>query len=196
MEEIREQDPLLRGFSEEDKSSLVSLFLMRRYEGGLRGKAAASVTASLRMHYCRNSKDTTFLQSSVIEAVRTACRLSPAEMRLKRDATLVSSVKLPYCLGMLLEMRQKVWAGKGWSHLELKERVVYLACIWGYDLGARVSEYIKPGGKAQDHGVRVHDLAFTIDRGNGLERVAGGHDLFREIREQPVLWPRPGKAKS
>lgn len=187
MEEIRERDPLLNAFSEVDKSSLVGLFLMRRYEGGLRGKAAAAVTASLRLNFCKNFKSTTFLQSSLIEAARTACRLSPAEMRVKRDAALSSSVKLPYCLGMLLEMRQKVWVGKGWSHQELKERVVYLACMWGYDLGARVSEYTKPEGKAQDHGVRVHDLAFTIDRGNDLERVAGGHDFFREIREQPVL---------
>lgn len=187
LEEIGERDPLLREFEEGDKAALVGLFLLRRYEVGLRGKAAASVTASLRLHFCKNLQSTTFLNSAVIEAARTACRMTPAEMRERRDASATHTVKLPYCLSLIMDMRACVWAGKGWSQAELKEKVVYLACMWGYDLGARVSEYTKPEGKAQDHSVRVHDLSFTMDRGSGWERVTGGHGVFKEIRVQPAL---------
>ena len=124
----------------------------------------------------------------MIEAARAACKMNPAEMRAKRDAALGCAAKLPVCLSLLSEMRSRVWAGRGWSPQELKERVMYLACMWGYDLGARVSsEYTRPEGNVQDHGVRVHDLEFTVDRRNGLERLAGGHDFFKAIKVQPAM---------
>ena len=41
-------DPLLRGISDEDKSALVTLFLLQRYKTGLRDEGATEVTAGLR----------------------------------------------------------------------------------------------------------------------------------------------------
>ena len=74
-------DPLLSGWSEQDKAGLVALFLSRRYERGLRGKQATSVTASIRLHFTRALRPTRFLDGPVLEAARTACRLNPKEIR-------------------------------------------------------------------------------------------------------------------
>lgn len=186
-DEIGGQDPWLRDFSDENKSAIVGLFLLRRYEGGMRGKVASSVTASLRLHFSQKLQSTSFLDSGVIAAARTACRLTPAELRIKRDAEASTCVKLPYCVFLLLDIRARLWEGQSWSQEGLRVRATYLACMWGYDMSARVSEYTKPEGKAADHCIRVHDLAFTVDRGNGLERLAGGHEFFQEMLEQPFL---------
>ena len=65
----------------------------------------------------------------------------------------------------------------------MKLRMVYLACMWGYDLSARISEFTKPEKGAPDHCVRVHDLSFLIDRGDGPERILGGDDFFRRAQK-------------
>ena len=78
-------DPLLSGWSEQDKAGLVALFLSRRYERGLRGKQATSVTASIRLHFTRALRPTEILDESVLEAARTACRLNPKEIRDLKD---------------------------------------------------------------------------------------------------------------
>ena len=76
-----QEDPLLSGWSEQHKAGLVALFLSRRYERGLRGKQATSVTASLRLQL----RPTRFLDGPVLEAARTACRLNPKEIRDLKD---------------------------------------------------------------------------------------------------------------
>ena len=185
--EIGGEDPWHTNFADEDKSALVGIFLMRRHEGGMRGKVASAVTASLRLHFSSTSRSTAFLASGVIEAARAACRLTPAELRAKRDGEASTSVKLPYCVSLLLDIRARLWQGQGWSRDGIRRRATYLACMWGYDMCARISEYTKPEGKATDHCIRVHDLAFTVDRGNGLERLAGGYEFFHEVVERPFL---------
>ena len=186
-QEISESDPYLTAFKDEDKTALVGLFLLRRYEDGHRGKMATSVTAGLRLFFSAKLMSTAFLDDGVIASARVACRLSPVELRERRDAEATHTVKLPFCYALLLDMRRRLWNDRTWSDEDMKLRMAYLACMWAYDLGARVSEYTKPEGKAPDHCVRVHDLSFLIDQGNGPERLLGGDDFFRRAKENPNL---------
>jgi RNase P/RNase MRP subunit POP5 len=51
--ETGSDDPLLTGKSDNDKAALVSLMMMRRHQGGKRGKAATSFTATIRLMFAR-----------------------------------------------------------------------------------------------------------------------------------------------
>jgi hypothetical protein len=75
-------DPLLKGHADEDKASLVCLLLHLKE---LRGKAATSA-AGLRLFFAKNLQSTAFLDAAVISTARQACRLTPEELRAKRDA--------------------------------------------------------------------------------------------------------------
>ena len=59
-QEISESDPYLAAFKDEDKTALMSLFLLRRYEDGHRGKMATSVTAGLRLFFSAKLISTAF----------------------------------------------------------------------------------------------------------------------------------------
>ena len=186
-QEISQSDPYLTTFVDEDKTMLVGLFLLRRYEGGHRGKMATSVTAGLRMFFGAKLMSTAFLDDGIIATARVACRLSPVELRQKRDTEASTTVKLPFCYELLLDVRQRLWTGRTWSDNDMKPRMLYLACMWGYDLSARVSEFTKPEKGAPDHCVRVHDLSFLVDLGNGPERILGGDDFFKRAKKVPNL---------
>ena len=45
--------------------------------------------------------------------------------------------------------------------------------MWGFEMGARVSEYTKPEPGGTDHCVRTDDLIFTIESGSQVATVAG-----------------------
>jgi hypothetical protein len=77
-------DPLLKGHADEDKASLVCLLLHLKE---LRGKAATSALAGLRFFFAKNLQSTAFLDAAVISTARQACRLTPEELRAKRDAS-------------------------------------------------------------------------------------------------------------
>ena len=154
------QDPLLRGVTEADKAALVGLFLLQRYKSGLRAKGATAVTAGLRMHFARSREPTGFLDAAVISTTRQACRLNPSELRAMRNSGTSDTVKLPACQGMLVDMRTHLWDAQSWTGDGLIQRMTYLACVWGFDQSARVSEYTIPEPRAVDHCIRVDDLSF------------------------------------
>ena len=167
------RDPLLSGVSEEDKSALVGLFLMQRYQAGLRAKGATAVTAGLRMHFARNLIPTAFLDAAVIATTRSSCRLNPTELRNLRNTGSSDSVKLPACHGMLLDMRASLWTLQPWAGPGLVSRMTYLGCVWGFDLSARVSEYTVPEPRAQDHCIRLDDLSFFCKTPGGPVSCVG-----------------------
>ena len=154
------RDPFLRGIPDHDKAALVSLFLMKRHESGLRAKCATAVTAGLRMMFARNLESTHFLDSAVIATSRQSCRLVPSELREIRNSNTVSSVKLPVCQEMLTDMKAHLWERQLWSGDGILRRMAYLGCVWGFDQSARVSEYTVPEPRAEDHCVRLDDLTF------------------------------------
>ena len=166
-------DPLLHGISDADKSALVGLFLLERYNTGLRAKGATAVTAGLRMQFARHLIPTGFLDAAVIATARSSCRLNPSELRLIRNSDASDTVKLPACHGMLMDMRARLWTPQPWTGSGLVARMTYLGCMWGFDQSARVSEYTVPEPRAQDHCIRLDDLSFYSQTPEGIIPCVG-----------------------
>jgi hypothetical protein len=70
-------------------------------------------------------------------------------------------------------MRTRLWTGREWNGMDMQARMAYLGCMWGFELGARVSEYTRaePGGT--NHCVRTDDLTFVIEESGQLTSVSG-----------------------
>ena len=191
--EIDCDDPFLKTRSEDEKAALVSLFLMRRYQNGLRGKAATSVTAGIRIHYAQELQSTTFLESAVIAAARSSCQLNPTELRAKRNLGASDTVKLPVHEDLLYDMKINLWDGRAWSGPDLKSRMVYLGAMYAYDMGARVCEYTAAEQGKVDHCVRVDDLTFELECPGRTVNILGSdlakHGL-RELAEESSLLGR------
>jgi hypothetical protein len=168
------KDPYLRGESEENKAALLALYMRSRYDSGARGKGATSVTAGLRFAFTSALIPCPFLDSAVITAARTACKLSTAELRERRNEGPSTTVKLPFCESILRRMRVRLWVSAGWDISGFDSRVVYVACMWAYDMDARVSEYTAPEVGGEDHCVRAGDLEFELACG---DRRRGGQEL-------------------
>lgn len=45
--------------------------------------------------------------------------------------------------------------------------------MWGFELGARVSEYTQPESGANDHCVRTDDIPFSIEMDGQTANIAG-----------------------
>ena len=107
--EVDQDDPFLLALREDEKSSLVALMKLRRHEAGLRGKAATSFTAGIRMRFAQETLPTAFLDSAVIAMSRSSCRLKPAELRERRNSGGSTNAKLPVCESILTDMRVHLW---------------------------------------------------------------------------------------
>ena len=166
-------DPFLKGVDDDEKSALVGLFLLRRYEAGHRGKSATSVTAGIRLRFTQELESTTFLDSAIITTARTSCKLSPTELRTIRNAGASDSVKLPICAAILTDMRERLWNGHSWNGTGVKSRMAYLGCIWGFDQSVRISEYTRPEPGSVDHCVRVDDLTFYMSIPSLINGIVG-----------------------
>ena len=193
-------DPLLLGWSDQDKAGLVALFISKRYERGLRGKQATSVTASIRLRFTRALLPTGFLDGPVLEAARNACRLNPKEIRDRKDKGPSSTVKIALCQSMLTGMRKDLWADRSWGAGDIDSRMVYLGCMWGFDQDARVSEYTAPAAGHQDHCVRLADLQFECMNEEGALTSTSSADSFgglsRGSGEVQGCWVRTSTHKT
>lgn len=162
--------------SEEEKASLVSLMMLRRHKKNRRGKAATAFTAAIRLEFAKERLSTAFLDSAVVSTARTSCQMTPAELREKRNSAPTHTVKLPISEDVLMEMKARLWDGLSWSDSDKEKRMRYMGCMWGFEMGARVSEYTRaePGGS--DHCVRLDDLTFIVET-EGATRSVLGSDL-------------------
>ena len=143
---MNSEDPY--GVSEEEKASLVGLMMLRRHKRNARGKAATAFTAAIRLEFVKSRLFTDFLNSVVVATTRTSCKMTPAELRKKRNSAPTHTVKLPITEDILTKIWARLWEGLSWSDSDKEKRVRYLGCMWGHDMGARVSEYTRhePGG--------------------------------------------------
>lgn len=193
------KDPYMRNVPEAEKPGVISLFLYKRYQAGKRGKVASTVTAGIRSYYTRDQQPTAFLDSAIVSAARQACQLRPTELRARRDAGAQASGKLPVCESIIEDLRERLWQGKTWEAKDVEDRMAYLACAWGYDQSARISEYTRPEPKGSDHCIRTDDLTFYIQTtegvvsrvGSQLARLLGtvqeGSDALKQVTECRVL---------
>lgn len=173
-EEFTGEDPLMQGRNEEEKVERTVRFLYSRYQNGQRGKAATGVTAGLRYHFGRAMQPLTFLDSQVITMARAACRMNPAEARAKKDQGPAETVKLPICEEIVDDIRMLCWGQLPWGPSNTESRMLYLACVYGFEMAARISEYTTAERGKTDHCVRLNDLTFTVRTNRGIENIAGG----------------------
>ena len=171
--EVDEDDPFVGEAREDEKASLVGLMMLRRHEQGLRGKQATSFTAAIRMRFAQQGFSTGFLDSAVIATARAACKLTPEELREKKDSGPAVSVKLPICGGLLVDMKLRMWAGRGWTGADMRSRMTYIGCMWGFEMGARVSEFTTPEPGKVNHCIRVDDLIFIAVSPSGTRSLYG-----------------------
>ena len=127
------------------------------------------------MRFTQETLPTNFLDSAAIATSRSSCRLKPAELRERRNSSGSTNVKLSVCESILNDMRAHLWAGRSWNDHDTHSRMVYLRCMWGFEMGARVSEYTRPEPGAVDHCLRVDDLTFTIVDEDGTCSVLGSN---------------------
>ena len=121
--EVDEDDPFVRSAGAEEKASLVGVMMLRRHEQGLRDKQATSFTAAIRIRFSQQGLSTEFLNSPVIATARAACKLKPEELREMRDRGAAASVKLPICESILVDMKSRMWTGRGWTGADDIHRV-------------------------------------------------------------------------
>lgn len=171
--EVDEDDPFVSSAGEEEKASLVGLMMLRRHEQGLRGKRATAFTAAVRLRFAQQGCPTGFLNSALIVTARAACKPTPEELRVKKDSGPTTSVKLPISGSILIDMRTKMWTGRGWTGADLHDRMAYIGCMWGFEMGARISEYTPPEPGNVDHCIRVDDLIFIVVSPSGARSIRG-----------------------
>ena len=159
--EVNEGDPFVRSAGDEEKAALVAIMMLRRHEQGLRDKQATSFTAAIRLRFSQQGLSTEFLNSPVVATARAACKSTPEELRERRDKSAAASVKLPVCESILVDMKARLWTGRGWEGADMRDRMTYIGCMWAFEMGARVSEYTTPEPGGVDHCVRVDDLTFV-----------------------------------
>ena len=172
-EETRTADPFLSGMDVQGKATMVALMMARKHQAGHRGKAATSFTAGVRMKFVCAALSASFLEEPVVATARAACMMKPEELRARRDNGATSSAKLPVCESIVRDIRNRLWVGKGWEGVDMQCRMTYLGCMWGFELGARVSEYTKSEPGDVDHCVRTDDLSFVVVTTGGTRIVSG-----------------------
>ena len=171
--EVNEDDPFVSSTGDEEKASLVAVMMLRRHEQGLRGKQATSFTAAIRLRFSQQGISTDFLNSAVIATARAACKPKPEELRERKDGGAAASVKLPVCESILVDMKARLWTGRGWTGADMRDRMTYIGCMWAFEMGARVSEYTTPEPGGVDHCVRVDDLTFVAVFPSGSRTLRG-----------------------
>ena len=171
--EVDEDDPFVRCAEEEEKAALVGLMMMRKHEQGLRGKQATSFTAAIRLRFAQQGLSIDFLNSPVIATARAACKMKPEELRERKDSGAAASVKLPVCESILVDMKARMWTGRGWVGADMRNRMSYIGCMWAFEMGARVSEYTTPEPGGVDHCIRVDNLTFIAVFPSGTRSIYG-----------------------
>lgn len=197
------QDAFMRGYRAEDKAPTLALFLKDRYGRGLRDKGATAASAGVRLMFTSALEPTGFFDEPVMKAARGACRSSASELREKKNLGLSSSVKLPVCLSLLAARRERNWAARGWEYPDIDLRAVYLATMWAFDMGARVSEYTAAEKRGEDHCIRAGDLTFDFETEAESFLAKGGDEHFalRRLGREPEgrvvgCWARAATQKT
>jgi hypothetical protein len=98
-----------------------------------------------------------------------------------RDAGAEGTVKLPVCGSFLDNIRESLWHPSTWDAKGFRDRMTYLACVWGFDQTARVSEYTLPEGTNTNHCIRLDDVTFYVDTPAGIVGLTG-RDMAYSLR--------------
>jgi hypothetical protein len=100
-------------------------------------------------------------------------RMKPDELRRRRDSDEGCSVKLPICHSVQVEMKTRRWAGLGWSDADCKLSMLYLGCMFAFELVSRIGEYTKKEINGSDYWYRADDLTYAVETASRSSNVAG-----------------------
>jgi hypothetical protein len=84
--EVDENDPYLMSRIQDEKLTLLCLFMQRRHQAGHQGKAATAGTAGIPKYYACRMISTEFLEAAVVSTARAAYLMKPDELRQRRDS--------------------------------------------------------------------------------------------------------------
>jgi hypothetical protein len=130
MKDQGSEDQFMRTLTPQERAGMVSLFMMSRHVAGKKGKAASAVTAAIRLRFSLEIQDTAFLDSAVVSSARTACLPNPQELRERPSSAPASIVKLPICLEMIADMRERLVANRTWSEEDMGSIMLYTGSVW------------------------------------------------------------------
>lgn len=175
-------DPYLRGCRPTERAPLLAVFLQERHGSGLRNRGATAVSAGIRLQFVRALEPSEFFDEPVLTAARAACKATSAELRVIKNQGPSESVKLPLCQSLVASRRELNWTQRSWDFPDIDRRALYLATIWAFDMGARVSEYTAAEKGGEDHCIRAGDLLFDFETGVTQFLVRGGEEYFARVR--------------
>jgi hypothetical protein len=166
---------------ESEKPGIVSLFLYKHYQEGLRCKQATAPTAGVKLAFARALLPTDFFDHPTVATGRRTCRRNPDELRARRDTGAEGTAKLPVCSSLLDDIRENLWCRSNWEAKGVRDRMAYLACVWGSDNAARISEYTLLEGINTDRCLRVDDVTFYVQTPGGVIGLTGS-DMSKALR--------------
>ena len=140
-----EDDPFVRSAGEEEKASLEE----KDYDAQ-ETRAGPARQAGYHLHGRPSSavRASRTLNRLLETTARAACKPTPEELRERKASRTAASVKLPVCGSILIDMKTRMWTGRGWTGADMRDRMTYNGCRWAFEMGARVSENTtpEPGG--------------------------------------------------
>lgn len=168
---------------DDDKAALVILIMMRRHQSAKRGKGATAFTAAIRHRFSRAMCATSFLDSTIIATARTSCLMKPDEIRAKKDLGPSDSVKHSVCESILTDMRRRLWIEDDWSDEGKKNKVAYVASMYGFECAGRVGEYTYHEPRNVDHCARVDDFTFTVEVLGVAKNIPGSELVLLKLED-------------
>ena len=136
-----ELDPyLLKAADDKERACRVGLFPKDRYEvEGLRDRATTGVIAHVRYHFSIALHPTEFFDMQIITRVRKVCRMTTAELKLKKKNDNATT-KLMVCEDILYNF----FEDNRWTSTHLDNRMTYMGAMWGFNVGVRIGEMTAP----------------------------------------------------
>ena len=154
-----------------DKAKVVLLFMVYLYTVCDRREEEVTAVLSAVRHFLVtvHQQDVGFLSLEVMGKARQACRRSPDEVRDRQDAKEANTI-LPFCLEIVLALRDKLWTQTAWDHGGVLKKALWMGIGIGTDQGCRPSNLVqKDGKKAKDHTLRNSRVTFTLRDGETVE---------------------------
>lgn len=150
-----------------EKAKVVLLFVVYLYTDCNRREEKVTEVLSAVRHFLVtvHRQDVGFLSLEVMRKAKQACRRSTEEVRDRQDTQEANAI-IPFCLEIVVALREKLWVRTEWDHDGVLLKALWIAIGLGTDQGCRPSNLVqKDGKKAKDHTLRNSRVTFLLDGG-------------------------------
>jgi hypothetical protein len=94
----------------------------------------------VKLAFARALLSTDFFDHPAVATARQARRRNADELRRSDAGAEGRTVKLLVCSSLLDDIPESLWRSSNRDAKGLRDRMAYLACVWGFDNAARISE--------------------------------------------------------